>query len=154
MSVRLELRLHPPVVAAIAAAAMWVLDAVLPVVEFALPWGRAPVALPALAGGACAVAGLIAFRRARTTIDPHRPHDAARLVDRGIYRVTRNPMYLGMLLVLVAWAMHLRSGSPLVMLPLFVAYLTRYQIVPEERALRARFGDDYARYTRAVRRWL
>ncbi len=150
----LELRLHPPVVAAIVAVAMGVVDAAYPLLEIAPPWQRVSVVSLLVAGGAFGLAGLIAFRRAKTTIDPHRPQKTSRLVDHGVYRFTRNPMYLGLLLVLAAWAMHLGSVSSLAGLPLFVVYLTRYQIVPEERALRAKFGDAFDRYAGEVRRWL
>ena len=73
---------------------------------------------------------------------------------RGIYRWTRNPMYLAMLLVLVAWACIVANVAALAILPLFVAYLNRFQIGPEERALQARFGAEFEQYRRNVRRWL
>lgn len=154
MAMTLELKLHPPVVATIVAALMWALDAVIPLIEFAVPWRRVSVAALLLAGIACALAGLISFRQARTTIDPHAPHKTSSLVERGVYRYTRNPMYLGMLAVLAAWSMHLASLSSLAGLPLFVWYLTRFQILPEERILRSKFGDAFDRYVKSVRRWL
>ena len=76
------------------------------------------------------------------------------LVTGGIYRWTRNPMYLAMLLLLIGWACVVSNWAALAMLPLFVAYLNRYQIGPEERALQARFGAEFASYRRKVRRWL
>ena len=151
---KLELRFHPPLIAAIVAALMWVLDAAVPLLGFAVPWRRVSVLALLVAGVACALAGIFAFRRAQTTINPHRPLETSRLVDWGIYRYTRNPMYLGMLLVLAAWSMQLASLSALAGLPLFVWYLTRFQILPEEHALRGKFGDAFDRYAKAVRRWL
>jgi protein-S-isoprenylcysteine O-methyltransferase Ste14 len=105
------------------------------------------------AGIAVAIAGVLHFRRARTTVNPLRPERASAMVTTGVYRWSRNPMYLGMLLVLAAWAAWLGSLLALVGLPLFVAYVGRFQIVPEERALAAQFPEEFERYARSVRRW-
>lgn len=122
----------------------------LPVADTA----RGLVAVLLLAAGlAVAIAGVLHFRRARTTVNPLRPEQATSMVTNGVYRWSRNPMYLGMLLVLAAWAAWLGSLLALAGLPLFVAYMARFQIVPEERALAARFPDEFARYARSVRRW-
>jgi protein-S-isoprenylcysteine O-methyltransferase Ste14 len=76
------------------------------------------------------------------------------LVMGGVYRLTRNPMYLAMLVVLAAWALVVSNFAAFLLLPLFVAYLNRFQILPEERALQARFGAEFERYRSSVRRWL
>jgi len=81
------------------------------------------------------------------------PSKASSLVVTGIYGYTRNPMYLGGLVMLSAWALFLAKLSACFFLPLFVAYLTRFQIIPEERVLRARFGTEFDDYTKRVRRW-
>jgi protein-S-isoprenylcysteine O-methyltransferase Ste14 len=98
--------------------------------------------------------GVLAFRRSSTTVDPRFPEQASRIVSSGIYRYTRNPMYLGMLVVLIAWMALLSNVGTVVMPVLFVLYITRWQIVPEERALAQKFGAEYEVYRRAVRRWL
>jgi protein-S-isoprenylcysteine O-methyltransferase Ste14 len=100
------------------------------------------------------VTAVIGFRRARTTVDPFHPETASNIVTTGIYRVTRNPMYLGFLLALIAWAVFLGNGIAAVIPPTFVVYMNRFQIEPEERALRARFGAAYEAYLRSVRRWI
>ena len=82
------------------------------------------------------------------------PESSSALVSGGVYRFTRNPMYLAMLCVLIGWALVVSNVAALVMLPLFVAYLNRFQIRPEERALHARFGAEFERYRDSVRRWL
>jgi protein-S-isoprenylcysteine O-methyltransferase Ste14 len=137
---------------AVCALLMWLVA--FPPLDFDLP-GRPVLAglffVLALAIGLTAVVG---FHRARTTVNPLAPEKASALVVRGIYRWTRNPMYLAMLLVLVGWACIVANIAALVMLPLFVAYLNRFQIAPEERALQARFGDQFQQYKRTVRRWL
>ena len=100
------------------------------------------------------IAAVLGFRRAKTTINPLTPQASSALVVRGIYRWTRNPMYLAMLLVLIGWACIVSNWAALAMLPLFVATLNRLQIEPEERALHARFGAEFENYRRKVRRWL
>ena len=101
-----------------------------------------------------AVSGVVAFRRARTTVNPMRPDGASALVASGIYRYTRNPMYLGMLLVLIGCAVYLARPWALLVLPLFVLYMNRFQIEPEERVLERIFGAEFEAYRRRVRRWL
>ena len=76
------------------------------------------------------------------------------MVSTGIYRVTRNPMYLGLSLVLVAWAVFLSSAWALLGVAAFVLYMDRLQIAPEERALSKLFGSEYTAYRAKVRRWL
>ncbi len=105
-------------------------------------------------GIACAIAGVREFRRASTTVNPLTPAAASAMVRSGIYRHTRNPMYLGMLLVLAGWAVWLASVAAVAVLPAFVLYMNRLQIQPEERALASLFGSDFEDYRRSVRRWL
>jgi protein-S-isoprenylcysteine O-methyltransferase Ste14 len=150
----LELRLPPPVVMAAVALLMWLAARALPAFDFSLPARGALAAVLAVLGLLIAGVAFVQFRRAGTTVNPTRPHESALLVVHGIYRLSRNPMYLGDLLILAAWAVWLASGPAFLGLPLFVAYLNHFQIVPEERMLEARFGAAYAAYRRAARRWL
>ena len=105
-------------------------------------------------GVAAGVLGVWAFHKAATTHHPMHPERTARIVTGGIYRLSRNPMYLGLALVLAALAVYLRSPLALVAVPAFMAALTRLQILPEERVLAARFGEDYRAYLASARRWL
>jgi protein-S-isoprenylcysteine O-methyltransferase Ste14 len=107
-----------------------------------------------VASALIAGAAFVAFIRARTTIDPRRPEQATRLVTSGIYRFSRNPMYLSLVLLLVADAIRLWSLPALLGPVVFVLYVRRFHIALEERRLRAKFGADYAAYARRVRRWL
>lgn len=126
----------------------------LPSLGFGLPY-RAPIAVATGAIGILIdLAGLFQFLRARTTINPLRPQNASALVTGGIYRWTRNPMYLGMATLLLAWGVWLANAGALAVISLFVAYLNRFQIAPEEGALQDRFGDEFAAYRARVRRWL
>ena len=146
----------PPVVlTAVVGAGMWALARALPAGGVPLP-GRAWLASLLLLVGILIIAlGVREFRRSRTTVDPLRPERASALVDSGVYRVTRNPMYLGMLLLLIAWAAWLAHWPAALAGPgLFVVLLNRWQIAPEEAALDARFGKAFADYRRSVRRWL
>lgn len=111
-------------------------------------------ALPALLGAALGVAGIKAFVHAKTTADPRRPHQTSTLVTSGIYRYTRNPMYLGLLLILTSWGLYLGNLLSGLFLVVFIAYMTRYQIIPEERLLQEKFGDKFRNYRAAVRRWV
>src|SRR5688572_33143385 len=125
-----------------------------PMLSFSLP-GRFAIAVALAAlGGASAIAGVVAFRRQHTTVNPLTPSASSAIVTGGIYRMSRNPMYLGFLLVLAGWVVWLSSAGAALFLPAFVAYLTRYQIKPEERALLAKFGSLYTEYMSRVRRWV
>ena len=148
----LALKLPPVALVVIAGTLMWVLPAFVQL-PLADPWRIAIGTLLALAGALVCVAGVLAFRRARTTVDPMHPATASSLVVRGVYHRTRNPMYLGFALALLGWAVLLAKLSALLVLPLFILYLNRYQIRPEEAALRQRFGADFDAYAACVRRW-
>jgi protein-S-isoprenylcysteine O-methyltransferase Ste14 len=150
----LEHKIPPPVVGAVLAAAMWGAAAHGP--QLALPGGArvAAVAALAIAGVAFDVLGIVAFRRARTTVNPLKPERASAMVTGGVYRVSRNPMYGGMALLLLAWAVYLAAAWAFAGPVIYVAYITRFQIVPEERVLQARFGQAYSNYATRVRRWL
>jgi protein-S-isoprenylcysteine O-methyltransferase Ste14 len=141
-------------VVAIAAALMWGIAAALPSLRVDVPRAGLIAAICAALGIVIAGAGLVAFHRARTTANPMRPEAATSLVTTGIYRWTRNPMYLGWLPVLAGWAVYLQHAGALLVVPLFALYLTRFQIVPEERALSAKFGGQFDAYRGRVRRWL
>lgn len=95
-----------------------------------------------------------AFRRHKTSLSPFEPEKAVHLVTEGAYRWTRNPMYLGLALMLSGWSLFRTSLSGLWVVPAFILTLTRLQIRPEENRLRHLFGDDYLAYQGRVRRWL
>jgi protein-S-isoprenylcysteine O-methyltransferase Ste14 len=150
----LELKVPPPAIAALIGAGMWLIARVSP--GAALPqFAHELAALPlAVVGISLTIAGVFSFRQARTTMNPMQPQAAAALVRSGVYRVSRNPMYLGLLVVLLAWTAYL--GTLWTALgPLgFVLYINRFQIAPEERILSAKFGASYAEYKASVRQWL
>jgi protein-S-isoprenylcysteine O-methyltransferase Ste14 len=149
----LELKVPPVALAVIAAALMWCARSATPDFDFPPSNLMFPVGL-ALLGALTCLGGVIAFRRAKTTVNPMKPDTTSSLVVSGIYRYTRNPMYLGFLLLLMAWAAALSNVLALVSLLAFVLYMNRFQIVPEERMLASRFAQSYAEYRASVRRWL
>ena len=150
----LELRIPPVAVMLVTAAAMWAVTHVVPSMHAAHP-ARLAVAVPlGCIGLLVALAGVREFRRARTTLHPQKPEATSSVVRSGIYGYSRNPMYLGMLLVLVAWGAWLVNLASLALAAAFVAYLNRFQIGPEERAMARNFGAAYEDYLHQVRRWL
>lgn len=149
-----EHRIPPPLVAALFGLAMWALARVVPGLAVALPLRAGAATAMVLAGMFFCLAGLASFRRARTTVNPLKPEQASTLVSSGIYRWSRNPMYVGFALFLLAWAAWLASPWTLLGVAGFVLTMNRLQIGPEERALAALFGDEFSRYCARVRRWL
>lgn len=151
----LELKIPPPIVALFIAIAMWGIARVSPSPADVSLVMRAVFAIAlALAGGAIGLAGTVAFRRAKTTVNPMKPQATSSLVTTGIYKYTRNPMYMGFLFMLLGWAAFLLSPWTLAGPLAFVLYVNRFQIKPEERALAVLFGDSFSQYAADVRRWL
>lgn len=147
---RLETRLPPPLLAAGIAGLMvwWAWPGP------AIGWRDVLAAGLALAAAGLGFPAFAAFRRAGTTINPVDVAAASRLVTGGVYRISRNPMYLSLALLLGALALHLADPVAWAGPVIFVAWITRFQIIPEERAMAARFGQDYARYRAGTRRWV
>ncbi len=150
----MELKIPPPLVALISAAVMWAIaesaGSVLMVLE--VP-GTLPL-IVLVVGLAVEVSAIVQFRGAATTVNPMKPGNTTRLVNAGIYKFTRNPMYLGVLLVLFSWVLWLGNIINLAVLALFVWYITRFQIIPEERILAELFPDEFDAYRSQVRRWI
>lgn len=150
----LELKIPPPAVAVLIAGAMWGISSLIAAPEVPVLARAMGAIVIALTGAGISLAGVVSFRRARTTLNPMKPETASALVCSGIYKITRNPMYLGLALVLFAWAVYLSSVWTLVGPCVFVLYIDRFQIIPEERTLSAIFGAEYDAYRLRVRRWL
>jgi len=150
----LELKLPPPLLTLLIGTGMWLLSVLTPAFSWHLPYQRKVALLLVLAGAVCVVLGAATFRRAGTTVSPTRPQATSVLVRTGIYRFSRNPMYLGLSLALLGWSVVLGNSLSLGGVAVLVTYLNRFQIIPEERALTAKSGSDFAAYQRRVRRWL
>jgi protein-S-isoprenylcysteine O-methyltransferase Ste14 len=150
----LELKVPPVALVLLFAVMMWLLSASAASLALALPWRTLVALILWSAGFAIALAGLFEFRRAKTTVNPLTPEATSAIVTSGIYRFSRNPMYVGLLLALIGWGVWLSHLLAFALLPLFVVYMNRFQIEPEERALSAKFGGLFRDYRRSVRRWL
>ncbi|MBK8857486.1 MAG: isoprenylcysteine carboxylmethyltransferase family protein [Opitutaceae bacterium] len=150
----LELKIPPVAVGLIFGTVMWGAAHFAPVFNFTLPAGQLIAAGLAAIGLVIAVLGVVSFRRAKTTVNPLQPAAASSLVISGIYRRTRNPMYLGLLLVLLGWGALLGNALAFVFAAAFIPLMNRLQILPEERFLAARFGTAFTAYQSAVRRWI
>lgn len=150
----LELRVPPLLLTALFGIGMALVSRVLPSLQAEIP-ARSPVSIfLAATGTLLAVVALMQFRREQTTVDPRFPSRTARLVTGGVYRFTRNPMYFGFALALGGWTLWLAHPLSAIGLPLYVAYLDRFQIDPEERWLQQKFAEEFCAYQACVRRWI
>jgi protein-S-isoprenylcysteine O-methyltransferase Ste14 len=151
---RLNLLIPPPVVAALIGALMWALGRLLPSGQFRFPAQEAAAIVLFGAGLLLLIAAAVQFIAARTTINPLKPANASHLVTTGVFAFSRNPIYLGDLLMLAAFAVWLGNAFSAALPAAFVWYMNRFQILPEERALSQIFGGAYDAYCSRVRRWL
>ena len=151
---KLKLKIPPLALFFLFAAAMWILDLVAPGYEFHFGFRTVVAAILLIASAIFGLGGLAGFRRARTTFNPLDPVQASSLVTGGVYRLSRNPMYLALVLALAAWGLVLSNLYSLALAALYVPYMNRFQIGPEERAMEELFGDDFDSYREKVRRWI
>ena len=149
----MNLKLPPALVFLIFSFLMYLLSRLLPFGDFEF-FGRDYLLL-FLMGMAVLIAiiSLFQFFTSKTTIDPRTPFKATKLVSGGIYRFTRNPMYLAILLVLLAWGLWLGNAFNALLAAGFVGYMNKFQIRPEEEALATIFGKEFQLYCTQVRRW-
>lgn len=150
----LKLLIPPPVYLLSFAVLMWIGAKVLPLWQWNIePWNQGGIVLVI-----CAILidvwSLGLFFRAKTTFNPIKPNKTTELVTTGLYQYSRNPMYLGMVIILLGWGIYLSCLSAFLLIPLFMWVLTEQQIKPEEQVLQKKFGDAYHHYQQQVPRWL
>ncbi len=150
----MNLKVPPVIVVAITVFLMWVIEKYLPVEFLALNAPKWIIILTSILGIVCIVLGVIQFSVKKTTVNPHKPEDSTSLVSSGIYSISRNPMYMGMLMLLVFYGLFLGDGLVFLMLPVFIWYMNSFQIKPEEEMMIELFGDEYKDYQKRVRRWI
>jgi protein-S-isoprenylcysteine O-methyltransferase Ste14 len=150
----MRFRIPPPLAMLLAAALMWALHRWMPIGRLiVVPWNYLGL-VPAALGRVITVAAGTRFRQAQTTFDPFNPLETSSLVTEGVFRISRNPMYLGSVLLLIGWAIWLGTLSPWGVPPLFAIVTYVVHIFPEERALEKVFGERYLQYRRQVGRWV
>ena len=150
----LELKIPPLLLTVAVGMIVWLLtcyfSAPIPFEKFRV----AATALLLVLGIIAMFFGVYSFKAVRTTVNPTKPEQASTLVTSGIYRFTRNPMYLGFSLVLTAWCLFLNNFYGFGVVIAFVLYLNYLQIIPEERMLKSLFGEEFNHYQEKVRRWI
>ncbi len=150
----LELKIPPPVYALSIAITMWLLNQYLPLLRFIeSPWNNLGIAIIVLAI-ILDSSSLFLFFKKHTTVNPMKPTNTQGLVTTGLYKITRNPMYVGLLVILFGYGIWLGSLTPFLILPAFYWLITNMQIKPEERVLEEKFGQEYLDYKSKVKRWL
>lgn len=150
----MNLKVPPVIIVAVTVFLMWVIEKYLSVEFLAFNTPKWIIVLTSILGIACIVLGVIQFSVKKTTVNPHKPEDSTSLVSSGIYSISRNPMYLGMLILLVFYGLYLGDGLVFLMLPVFIWYMNSFQIKPEEEMMIELFGDEYKDYQKKVRRWI
>lgn len=150
----LERKIPPLMLLILTGCGMWIINILWLPGIFPRPISVILMLASAIAGVALMASGVLDLRRAGTTPNPITPEKATSLVTTGIFARTRNPIYLGMLLLLIAWALYLRNPLTYAGPLLFVPYMNRFQIRPEERALSQLFGAEFKDYKMRVGRWI
>jgi protein-S-isoprenylcysteine O-methyltransferase Ste14 len=149
----LELKIPPVALVVLIAVVMWGASDTVPQIGLDQTVRMVVGVVMLISGAGISLYAVTLFRRAKTTVDPTRPHASSSLVSTGIYRHTRNPMYLGFLLILISLAVFLATPLALFGPVIFVLYMNRFQITPEERFLAKQFGEEFLNYKSKVRRW-
>lgn len=150
----LELKIPPPLVLILASVLVKVTQGLIGITILPTTVSEIIALLLMLSALILGFSSALSFRRHHTTINPHTPGKTSSLVTSGVFKLTRNPMYLSLSFMLAAWAIYLGSLFGLIWLGVFMAYITAYQIIPEERILEEKFGSEYRHYKEAVRRWI
>lgn len=150
----LELKVPPVAQVIITAAVMYGVSRVIPSLQFYFEGTNTLAIGLSVIGLGSGIMGVAQFKKAQTTVNPHTPEKSTNLVTSGIYQYTRNPMYLGLVLILLGWAFYLSHFLPFMLVPVFMVYMTRFQIQPEERMMTQKFGKAYQDYLIKARRWI
>ena len=150
----LALKVPPVAQVIITAAAMYGVSKMVPALTFSLNGSTALAVALGLMGLSLGIMGVTQFRIAQTTPNPQALEKVSSLVTSGVYQYSRNPMYVGLVLILLGWAFYLSHFLAFVLLPIFILYMTRFQIQPEEQMMAQKFGKTYQDYLNKVRRWI
>lgn len=150
----LALKVIPPVQVVVCAILMLLLKYFFPQYHLSLTLSFPLIIVLIASASIIGILALYGFHKHQTTFHPHTPEQTSTVVNSGIYAYSRNPMYLALVLILLALALYLKNISCFAIIPIFIGYITRYQIKPEEKVLDKLFPNDYQAYRKKVRRWL
>ena len=148
----METKIPPPIVTLVFGLSIYFSRGIFQVIEIKHSFYFGILLL--LLGFVILISAVRLFRKDKTTVNPLSPEQATKLVTDGIFKYSRNPMYLGMALVLGSIAVFFNLIGGIILIALFCAYITKFQIFPEEKAMRDLFPDDFDIYTKATRRWI
>jgi len=149
-----ELKIPPPIVFFITAASMWIIALITPTLSYPFPFQKTIAIVLSIIGGIFGISSILTFVFLRTTLNSVQVDTVSSLVNSGVYSITRNPMYLSLLFVILGWACILSNILALIVIPMYVLYMNHFQIIPEEIALESKYGDSFIQYKTKVRRWL
>ena len=148
----METKIPPPIVTLVFGLSIYFSRGIFQVVEIKYSFYFGILLL--ILGFIILISAVRLFRKDETTVNPLSPEQATKLVTDGIFKYSRNPMYLGMALVLGSIAIFFNLIGGIILVGLFCVYITKFQILPEERAMRDLFSDDFDKYTKVTRRWI
>ena len=100
------------------------------------------------------ISAVRSFKAEQTTINPININNASSLVISGVFKYSRNPMYLGMVFILLALSFRFNLVGGILFTSIFIMYITKFQIIPEEAAMKSIFGEDFNKYKNKTRRWI
>ncbi len=149
----LELKIPPVIVTLIAVIGLYLTRDVFP--HFGFPQNMANLFAACVLFSAVTFAAMsvYAFKKHQTTLHPMRPEQTVNIVQNNVFAISRNPMYASFIMVIVAFGLYLQHSGFIVFALLCMAYLHWFQVLPEERVLLEKFGEDYQQYQRRVARW-
>ena len=147
----LNTKIPPPIVTLLCIVIIYLFESQI---EYSEPDLKAVGIIFLILGLIIIFSAVLKFIKTKTTVDPTRPHKTSNLVISGIYKITRNPMYLGMLFLIMAYAIYNNNVMGCIIIPIFIFYINKFQIEPEEIEMRKKFGESFENYCKKVNRWL
>ncbi|MCS0437968.1 methyltransferase family protein [Vibrio diabolicus] len=151
---KLELKVPPVAVFLLVILLMYGLTVLVPSLNISVPFVEVVVGGLTLLSGYMGIAGVYEFHKVKTTVNPVKPDTASSVVRTGVFSFSRNPMYMALLLLIIAIGLWWQHLSVMLCSVVFVSYMNRFQIKPEERVLERLFGEEYVDYKNHVRRWI
>ncbi|AVF59815.1 methyltransferase family protein [Vibrio diabolicus] len=151
---KLELKVPPVAVFLLVILLMYGMTVLVPSLNISVPFVEVVVGGLTLLSGYMGIAGVYEFHKVKTTVNPVKPDTASSVVRTGVFSFSRNPMYMALLLLIIAIGLWWQHLSVVLCSVVFVSYMNRFQIKPEERVLERLFGEEYVDYKKHVRRWI